>query len=86
MLEHQGEGSLLSALKTKKLGHYIKSTKRTTARGFSIFNILVDLTEEGIKHIEDIVLMVFQYINMLKLKGPIKRIYDVIDEINYNFM
>ncbi|XP_018347273.1 PREDICTED: insulin-degrading enzyme-like [Trachymyrmex septentrionalis] len=89
LLGHKGEGSLLSALKAKGWCNFISSTLRFPARGFSIFNILVDLTEEGIKHIEDIVLMVFQYINMLKLKGPIKWIYDEyqdITDINAHFI
>ncbi|KAG5318579.1 IDE enzyme, partial [Pseudoatta argentina] len=88
LLGHEGEGSLLSALKAKGWCNSLVSGLRPAARGFSIFNILVDLTEEGIKHIEDIVLLVFQYINMLKMKGPIKWIYDEykdIDNINFRF-
>ncbi|XP_018347269.1 PREDICTED: insulin-degrading enzyme-like, partial [Trachymyrmex septentrionalis] len=76
LLKHKGEGSLLSALKAKGWCNLIGSRLHPSTRGYSIFNIYVDLTEEAIKHIEDIVLLVFQYINMLKLKGPIKWIYD----------
>ncbi|KAG5331760.1 IDE enzyme, partial [Acromyrmex charruanus] len=89
LLQHEGEGSLLSVLRAKKWGNYLKSTQcAQSARGFSIFNIFIDLTKKGIKHIEDIILLVFQYINMLKLKGPIKWIYDEyrdIDNINFCF-
>ncbi|KAG5318797.1 IDE enzyme, partial [Pseudoatta argentina] len=89
LLQHEGEGSLLSVLRAKKWGNYLKSTQcAQSARGFSIFNIFIDLIKKGIKHIEDIILLVFQYINMLKLKGPIKWIYDEyrdIDKINFCF-
>ncbi|KYM97128.1 Insulin-degrading enzyme [Cyphomyrmex costatus] len=86
LLGHEGKGSLLSALKSKGWCNSLVSGKRPAARGFSIFNIIVDLTEEGIKHIEDVVLRVFQYINMLKLKGPIRWIYDEYRDIaNMNF-
>ncbi|KYM94749.1 Insulin-degrading enzyme [Cyphomyrmex costatus] len=82
LLGHKGKGSLLSALKSKGWCNTLLSEKRLAARGTnSIFNITVDLTEEGIKHIEDVVLRVFQYINMLKLKGPIKWIYDEYRDI-----
>ncbi|KYQ54449.1 Insulin-degrading enzyme, partial [Trachymyrmex zeteki] len=88
LLEHEGKGSLLSALKAKEWSTSIVCGKRSPARGFSIFEIFINLTEEGIKHIEDIVLLVFQYINMLKLKGPIKWIYDEYTDIastNFRF-
>ncbi|KYN00390.1 PREDICTED: insulin-degrading enzyme-like [Cyphomyrmex costatus] len=81
LLEHEGKGSLLSALKSKGWCNSLVSGKRLLARGFSILIISIDLTEEGIKHIEDVVLRVFQYINMLKLKGPIKWIYDEYRDI-----
>ncbi|KYN43148.1 Insulin-degrading enzyme [Trachymyrmex septentrionalis] len=89
LLEHKGEGSLLSALEAKGWCYdFITAGLHYFARGFSTFNIRVDLTEEGIKHIEDVVLLVFQYINMLRLKGPIKWFYDEyqdIDNIQYRF-
>lgn len=57
------------------------SGKRSGARGFSFFSVVVDLTEEGIKHVDDIITLMFQYISMLKKKGPIEWIYNVIDEM-----
>ncbi|XP_011065104.1 PREDICTED: insulin-degrading enzyme-like [Acromyrmex echinatior] len=89
LLQHERKGSLLSVLRAKKWGNYLKSTQRAqSARGFSIFNIFIDLTKKGIKHIEDIILLVFQYINMLKLEEPSKWIYDEyrdIDNIKFYF-
>lgn len=88
LLGHEGEGSLLSALKARSWCNSLVSGKRRGAKGFSFFSILVDLTEEGIKHIEDIVQLVFQYINMLKMKGPIEWIYDEYRDIastNFRF-
>ncbi|XP_077261361.1 insulin-degrading enzyme-like isoform X1 [Temnothorax americanus] len=86
LLGHEGEGSLLSALKARGWCNSLISGRRLGARGFSFFSVVVDLTEEGIKHIEDIVQLMFQYINMLKLKGPIEWIYDEYRDIaNMNF-
>ncbi|XP_012541828.2 insulin-degrading enzyme isoform X2 [Monomorium pharaonis] len=86
LLGHEGEGSLLSALKARGWCNSLVSGKRPGARGFSFFSVVVDLTEEGIKHIEDIVQLMFQYINMLNSNDPIEWIYDEYRDIaNMNF-
>ncbi|KAJ8935785.1 hypothetical protein NQ314_012635 [Rhamnusium bicolor] len=40
------------------------------------FGVAVDLTEEGMKHVDDIIMLIFQYLNMLKKEGPLKWIQD----------
>lgn len=86
LLGHEGEGSLLSALKAKGWCNSLISGKRNGARGFSFFFIIVDLTEEGIKHVDDIVMLTFQYIDMLKKHGPTEWIYNEYRDIaNMNF-
>ncbi|XP_012215276.2 insulin-degrading enzyme isoform X1 [Linepithema humile] len=86
LLGHEGEGSLLSALKAKGWCNSLESGKRSGARGFCFFSVVVDLTEEGIKHVDDIVTLTFQYISMLKKKGPIEWIYNEYNDIaNMNF-
>lgn len=81
LIGHEGEGSLLSALKAKSWCNSLVCGKRDGAKGFDFFNIVMDLTEEGVKHIDDIVTMTFQYINMLKKTGPIEWIFNVSDKI-----
>ncbi|CAL7937409.1 unnamed protein product [Xylocopa violacea] len=86
LLGHEGEGSLLSSLKAKGWCNSLGAGKRLGARGFSFFVVFVDLTEEGIQHIDDIVLLTFQYINMLKKHGPVEWIYNECRDIaNMNF-
>ncbi|KAL6254451.1 hypothetical protein P5V15_014499 [Pogonomyrmex californicus] len=86
LLGHEGRGSLISTLKTRSWSSYLVSHVRTSARGIRFLGILVDLTEEGIKHVKDIVQLTFQYINMLKLNGPIEWIYNEYRDIaNINF-
>lgn len=82
---HEGEGSLLSSLRNKGWCNSLLSGKRSGTRGFDFFNVVVDLTEEGINHVDDIITLTFQYINMLKKSGPVEWIYTVIDKIKqYN--
>ncbi|XP_015602966.1 insulin-degrading enzyme isoform X2 [Cephus cinctus] len=88
LLGHEGEGSLLSALKAKGWCNSLMSGKRTAARGFNFFSVYVDLTEEGIEHVDDIITLMFQYINMLKKEGPVKWIFEEyrdIAEMNFRF-
>lgn len=88
LLGHEGEGSLLSALKARGWCNSLLSSKRLGARGFEFFNIVVDLTKEGVDHVDDIILLTFQYINMLKKEGPIKWIHDEykdIADMNFRF-
>jgi len=37
--------------------------------GYEFFKISVDLTKEGLVHYEDIIVMIFQYILMLRQEG-----------------
>ncbi|XP_033214183.1 insulin-degrading enzyme isoform X2 [Belonocnema kinseyi] len=88
LLGHEGEGSLLSLLKAKGWSSSLVSGRRTAARGFDFFSVYVDLTEEGLDHVDDIVTMTFQYINMLKKEGPVEWIFNEYRDIatmNFRF-
>ncbi|XP_031777802.1 insulin-degrading enzyme isoform X2 [Nasonia vitripennis] len=88
LLGHEGKGSLLSTLKEKGWCNSLVSGKRSSARGFDFFSVYVDLTEEGILHVDDIVTMTFQYINMLKNEGPVEWIFEEYSDIakmNFRF-
>ncbi len=58
---------MLSELKSRGWSTVLNGYDRRGAKGFGFFHISVDLTEEGIEHIEDIITLVFQYINLLKV-------------------
>lgn len=46
------------------------------ARGFGFFDVTVDLTKDGINHVDEVIKTVFQYINMLKRDGVHQWIYE----------
>ncbi|KAF4527050.1 hypothetical protein B566_EDAN001599 [Ephemera danica] len=88
LLGHEAPGSLLSALKTRGWSSHLEAGARTGAKGFGFFSVTVDLTEEGVNHTDDIVDLVFQYINMLKKEGPkewIFREYSNIMAMHFRF-
>jgi insulysin len=79
---------LLSELKSRGWSTVLNGYDRRGAKGFVFFHVSVDLTEEGIEHIEDIITLMFQYINLLKKEGPKQWIYEEdkkIKEIKFQF-
>uniref|UniRef100_A0A2A4K9R5 Insulin-degrading enzyme n=1 Tax=Heliothis virescens TaxID=7102 RepID=A0A2A4K9R5_HELVI len=76
MLGHEGPGSLLSALKARGWCNSLVGGTRIGARGFGFFGVQVDLTEDGVAHIDDIIKLVFQYMEMLKTEGPQRWVWE----------
>ena len=60
LIGHEGQGSLLSELKARKWCNSLVGGEKGGAKGFSFFEVGVDLTVEGLDHIDDIVSLVFQ--------------------------
>ncbi|RZC37709.1 insulin-degrading enzyme, partial [Asbolus verrucosus] len=76
LMGHEGPGSILSTLKARGWSNNLVAGSRPAPRGMGFFGVTVDLTEDGIEHINDIVELIFQYINMLKTQGPQKWVQD----------
>lgn len=88
LVGHEGPGSLLSALKAKGWSNTLHAGEDEGAEGFQFFMLGADLTEEGLKHTDEIVQMVFDYLNMLRKVGPQERIWEEekkIQEIKFQF-
>ncbi|XP_053623263.1 insulin-degrading enzyme [Plodia interpunctella] len=76
LLGHEGAGSLLSELKARGWCNSLVGGTRIGARGFGFFGVQVDLTEDGVEHIDDIITLVFQYIAMLRKEGPQRWVWE----------
>ncbi|XP_066996978.2 insulin-degrading enzyme [Anabrus simplex] len=88
LIGHEGPGSLLTALKMKSWCNSLVAASRCPARGFGFLSVHVDLTQEGIDHVNDIIKMLFQYLNMLKVNGPQEWFFNEIRDIrgmNFRF-
>ncbi|CAK9155611.1 unnamed protein product [Ilex paraguariensis] len=46
--------------------------------GFSFFTVVIDLTDAGHEHVEDIVGLLFEYIRLLQQSGVCKWIFDEV--------
>lgn len=76
LMGHEGPGSILSVLKARGWSNSLVAGNKPAPRGIGFFAVAVDLTEEGINHVDEIVELVFQYLNMLKKEGPQKWVQD----------
>ncbi|XP_063697164.1 insulin-degrading enzyme [Culicoides brevitarsis] len=82
LIGHEGAGSILSELKKRGLSNNLMGGYSTSARGWGFFEITVDLTEKGYEKTDEIIKIIFQYINMLKKEGSQKWIFDEYCQIS----
>ncbi|XP_078482329.1 insulin-degrading enzyme [Ciona intestinalis] len=82
LIGHEGPGSLLSELKSRGWVNSLMAGEKGGARGFDFFIIQVDLTKEGMAHVDDIVVCMYQYIDMLNTSGTPSWIFQEIKDLN----
>ncbi|XP_026833292.1 insulin-degrading enzyme isoform X2 [Drosophila erecta] len=82
LIGHEGKGSILSELRRLGWCNDLMAGHQNTQNGFGFFDIVVDLTQEGLEHVDDIVRIVFQYLEMLRKEGPKKWIFDECVKLN----
>ncbi|KAL7034103.1 hypothetical protein ACKWTF_007861 [Chironomus riparius] len=82
LVGHEGKGSILSELKSRGWCNNLVGGASSSAKGFGFFEISVDLTESGFENIDDIIKLIFQYLNLLREKGPQKWIFDEYCKLN----
>lgn len=85
---HEGAGSILAYLREKSWALSLVAGNEGT--GFhhnstcSLFNVTISLTEDGLKHIGEVLTAVFGFLAMVQRKGPIKSIFDEIRTVSDN--
>ncbi|CAG8625900.1 11505_t:CDS:10 [Acaulospora morrowiae] len=70
IIGHEEKGSILSLLKKKGWANGLYSGPFYQCKGFELFKISIELTEEGFGHYEEVVEISFQFINMLRQLDP----------------
>ncbi|KAG0198344.1 Insulinase (Peptidase M16) [Mortierella sp. GBA30] len=76
VLGQQGRGSILSFLKKAAWANRVTVEASSGGIGFEFLKIRLDLTETGLLHYEDITVIVFQYIQLLRQEGVKSYIWD----------
>ncbi|KAJ9181087.1 hypothetical protein P3X46_009254 [Hevea brasiliensis] len=76
LIGHEGEGSLFYVLKTLGWATGLAAGEGDWATEFSFFKVVIDLTDAGHEHMQDIVGLLFKYIRLLQQSGVSKWIFD----------
>ncbi len=82
LIGHKGEGGLYAHLRAKSWAHQIVASYKNLGKGFSLFMISIQLTETGEQHIDDVILNVFQFIQLLRQTGPLQWFYEELKLIS----
>jgi len=88
LLGHEGEHSLHALLKDKGWINGLAAGTSEIADNYTTFDVDIDLTDEGLKHIDEITTDVFQDIDLIRKAGVKPWIHDElekIDELNFRF-
>ncbi|KJE93448.1 insulin degrading enzyme, variant 1 [Capsaspora owczarzaki ATCC 30864] len=75
LIGHEGTNSILSYLKECALANGLSAGLVNSHNGFSFFSIHIELTEKGLTATDDVVMAVFQYIAMMRARGPQEHIF-----------
>ncbi|KAI8562238.1 hypothetical protein RHMOL_Rhmol03G0019100 [Rhododendron molle] len=81
LIGHEGEGSVFYVLKTLGWATSLSAGESDWTCEFSFFKVVIDLTDAGHEHVEDIVGLVFKYVHLLQQSGPCKWIFDELSAI-----
>ncbi|XP_065349180.1 insulin-degrading enzyme-like [Cloeon dipterum] len=88
LIGHESSGSLLSALKKRGWSSQLIAGCSSVARDIALFDVDVDLTEKGLENVDNIVDLIFQFINLLRQEDPKEWIFNEImeiDQISFRF-
>ncbi|KAI9161372.1 hypothetical protein LWI28_016770 [Acer negundo] len=81
LIGHEGEGSLFYVLKTLGWATGLSAGEGESTLEFSFFEVGIDLTDAGHEHMQDIVGLLFKYINLLQQSGACKWIFDELSAV-----
>uniref|UniRef100_A0A060T1A7 ARAD1C18700p n=1 Tax=Blastobotrys adeninivorans TaxID=409370 RepID=A0A060T1A7_BLAAD len=82
LIGHEGKGSLLQYLKELSLANGLSSATDHICHGSAEMLIDIDLTDKGLENYEQVMEIVFQYLNMLAAELPQQWIYDELRDHN----
>ncbi|KAH7853388.1 hypothetical protein Vadar_001822 [Vaccinium darrowii] len=82
LIGHKGNGSLFCSLKAMGWATYLYAGETDWTKDFSFFSVIINLTDAGHEHMEDVVGMLFKYIDLLQKCGVCKWIFDELSAIS----
>lgn len=88
LLGHEGQGSLLSLLKSENLATGLSAGGGASNKSFSSFDVKIQLTPKGLRNYSKVIRHVFQYLRLLRKTGLPRYVFDEVkqmSEIDYRF-
>jgi insulysin len=83
LVGHEGAGSLFAYLRQKGWATSLTSSTDGSWREYDLFDIEIELTTDALlHHREDIIVLVYQYLEMLRQMKPQERIWLELQKIN----
>ncbi|KAJ0099822.1 hypothetical protein Patl1_20520 [Pistacia atlantica] len=82
LIGHEGEGSLFYVLKTLGWATGLSAGEGDWTSEYSFFDVVIEVTDAGHEHMQDIVGLLFRYINLLQKSGACKWIFDELSAIS----
>lgn len=88
ILGHEGKGSLMSYLRKKLWAVDLAAGLDISGLGsnslFSLFSITIHLTDDGMKHLDEVLEAVFSYLRFLQISGPNESLFKEIQSVEAN--
>lgn len=81
LIGHEGEGSLYYILKKLGWSTGLSAGESDWSLDFSFFKVVIDLTDSGHEHIQDIIGLLFKYIELLQRCGVHKWIFKELSAV-----
>ncbi|GLT74479.1 hypothetical protein SLA2020_462740 [Shorea laevis] len=81
LIGHEGEGSLFYILKKLGWATGLSAGEGEWTLEFSFFKVVIDLTDAGHDHMQDVIGLLFKYIQLLPKTGVCKWIFDELSAV-----
>ncbi|GKV27575.1 hypothetical protein SLEP1_g36735 [Rubroshorea leprosula] len=81
LIGHEGEGSLFYVLKKLGWATGLSAGEGEWTLEFSFFKVVIDLTDAGHDHMQDVIGLLFKYIQLLQKTGACKWIFDELSAV-----
>eukprot|EP00252_Welwitschia_mirabilis_P027613 TRINITY_DN9512_c0_g2_i7.p1 TRINITY_DN9512_c0_g2~~TRINITY_DN9512_c0_g2_i7.p1 ORF type:complete len:1006 (+),score=221.01 TRINITY_DN9512_c0_g2_i7:195-3212(+) len=81
LIGHEAEGSLFSLLKSLGWASSLSAGETESSFEYEFFGIIIELTDAGSDHMEDIVEFIFQYLQILRKRGVAEWIFEEVKAI-----
>ena len=88
LIGHEGPGSIYAYTKAKGWVNEITAGESTLCAGSALFDISVELTEDGLKNYKEVAKIIFQYIAMIRGQPPEHWVVDEqirMSEVEFRF-